>query len=183
MILLFRGTGLISRAIQLQTRSPYSHAAWMCADGSVYEAWHKGGTQYSHNPFVLHGPEAVFDVFAFNALTGRERKIIEAFLKSELGQPYDFRSVARFLTRRPGGDPDAWFCSEYVAAAIEYAGRPLLNANPEQLAPGHLAWSKDLSLIAERAGWNWWSSKFQSVGSADRADDCCDKCHGSEVPA
>jgi len=38
MIALYRGKSWVSWAIRKQTRGPYSHAAWLCSDGSVYES-------------------------------------------------------------------------------------------------------------------------------------------------
>ncbi len=57
-----------------------------------------------------------------------------AFLQSQLGKPYDKLAIAAFAVGRDWRTPDAWFCSELVAAALEQSGwfpAPLSNAANE----------------------------------------------------
>lgn len=148
MILLYRGISWVSRVIQWQTRTPYSHAAWMMRDGTVIEAWHVGGVRHNANPFLCHTSGTTVDVYDFKQpLSTAEHDRIESFLLSHCGRSYDFLGVFRFLTRdncEPSNGKLKWFCSELVAEACADAGRRLLRAPSHQLSPGHLAWSTEL---------------------------------------
>lgn len=136
MILAYQGIGWISRRIKATTRGPYSHIAWQCGDGSVIEAWGTGKgflkflatrtgplgeIRKVDSPSDQHTPGTVVDVFSFRDLEDR-RGAIEAFLHSELGQPYDYRGVLGFKTLSETSDPNAWFCSELVAEACRRSG-------------------------------------------------------------
>lgn len=44
-----------------------------------------------------------------------------AFLRSQIGKPYDTWAIISFYSKRSGRDwqaPDSWFCSELMAAAL-----------------------------------------------------------------
>lgn len=45
-----------------------------------------------------------------------------AFLRSQLGKPYDIAAIMGFLLERDWQNPNAWFCSELVAAALAACG-------------------------------------------------------------
>lgn len=156
MIALYRGRSLISRLIRWQTRSEYSHAAWVCADRSVIEAWWPHGVRHVAHPFVGHTPGTEIDLWAVSGLMEVQRLAIERFLLSQRGKPYDIRGVVRFVSRRPGGRQTRWFCSELLAAALDLAGAPLLHAAPHLLAPGHLPWSTRVFLAGSRINQREW---------------------------
>jgi len=132
-VLLYKGTSWISKAIRLQTRSQYSHAAIQLDDGSVIEAWQTGGVRQIPDAMTGHAPDTVIDVFLVN--TEYTPSVVEAFLTSQVGKDYDFTSVMRFVSRRQVRANDKWFCSELVVAAYRYAGVNLLNGNPSTLSP------------------------------------------------
>jgi hypothetical protein len=112
-ILLYRNRGFIPWLIRFQTRSVYSHAAILLPDGlTVIEAAFTGVKARRWNSNDSH----YADVFAVRGLTDWAR--VEAYLWDEIGCPYDWRSVFRFITRRDAGSKDRWFCSELVMSAI-----------------------------------------------------------------
>lgn len=162
MILLYRGTSAISRAIQFQTRSKYSHAAWALDDGSIVEAWHSGGVRHQSSPFANHTPGTEIDVYDVPSLDPAARAAIETFLFSELGSGYDFDSVLRFLLRRAASGPSAekWFCSELVHAALRHVGQPLLAAEDWEIAPGHLPWSLNAELVYKNVTQAEWAEMY-----------------------
>jgi hypothetical protein len=45
-----------------------------------------------------------------------------AFINAQLGKPYDMSAIVAFMLDRNFHDPDQWFCSELVTAALEAAG-------------------------------------------------------------
>lgn len=150
MIAAYRGTSTISRAIQWQTRSPYSHVGWLCGDGSIVEAWHKGGVRRNADLGTAHTPGTVVDLFSVRDLGTWEEMQVVMFLESTLGAKYDFGSVLRFLTRRHESPRDRakWFCSELVYAALASIGRPPLSrTEPWEVSPGLLVRSPHLLYV------------------------------------
>ena len=138
-IALYQGRGLLSRAIRFQTRSKYSHAAFLLNDGSVIEAWQPcvrhvmpcapGG--HGEPLFALskqHTPGTVVDIFQFvTPLDKFETSKLEYLAKCDIGTPYDYKSIVRFLTRERGdGSKRKLFCSEQVFSRCAQVGRLLL---------------------------------------------------------
>lgn len=160
MIALYRGKSMISKAIRWQTRSDYSHAAWVCPDFSVIEAWWPHGVRHVADPFLLHTEDTEIDLWAVSGLTAQQEREVERFLRLQLGKRYDMRGVFQFLSRRPCPQNERWFCSELVAAALDLAGAPLLHAAPHLLAPGHLPWSTRMHLVAARIDEAAWFERF-----------------------
>lgn len=143
MIALYRGKSIVSKLIRWQTRSEYSHAAWLCEDGSVYEAWNSG-FERNLNLGKAHLPGTVIDLFDIDGLTPEKRRVIEAYFDGELGAPYDYWGVLKFLSRRDAPSDDRWFCSEVVTSGLYRAGLHIFNpgfAPPWKVYPGELAFS------------------------------------------
>jgi hypothetical protein len=47
-------------------------------------------------------------------------QVFYKFLTDQIGKPYDKRAIMGFIAGRDWREPDAWFCSELIAAALEY---------------------------------------------------------------
>jgi len=143
-ILLYRGTSAIDRLIQWQTRSPYSHAAIWMPNASVIES--ANGIGVRHRMACVD--DATADVFTVPGATAAHWMRAIDFCTAEIGCKYDWIGIARFITRKPGGDPDRWFCSELVAAACRAGGFPLLaRIEPWAISPGLLAVSPLLRIL------------------------------------
>lgn len=132
-ILAYRGKSWISKAIRWQTRSKYSHIGVLLQDGTVIEAWHKGGVRRIPRFSVGHKPGTPIDVFEITAPF--EEKAAQIFLERRVGSAYDFHSIFRFLTRRSAAVNDKWFCSELAECAFSAGGLELLNGRPEHHSP------------------------------------------------
>lgn len=145
-LVFYKGKGLISRLIRWQTRGQYSHVGVQLPDGTVMEAWHVGGVRHNAGLGTAHELGTEVDVFLVEHLTKTETGRVIDFMRTKLGHGYDFRSVARFLSRQDEReeDRDKWFCSELVAAAFEAAGVKLLTAPPSRISPEVLSWSPRL---------------------------------------
>lgn len=167
MILLFRGRGPVGWLIRKQTWSDYSHAAWLCRDGSVIESWYQGGVRHSPSPATVHGPKVTFDAYAVRGLGKSDIDRIELLLHERVGRGYDFFGVARFLSRVNRNNENRWFCSELIAECCELAGKPLLRAPAYRIAPGHIAWSTETRLYAKDVGMDWWAKRFAKGGDDD----------------
>ena len=143
MIALYRGISVASRLIRWYTRGPYSHAAWIDPDtGACYEAWTSGVRKeltYESN----HTPGTPVDFFATPA-TREQSLAIRQFLQDNLGKPYDWPAIFKFVTRRPeaAADQERWDCSEIILSACLSAALPLLaRVEPYKVSPSMLSWS------------------------------------------
>jgi len=166
-IALYQGTSFISRAIRWQTRSKYSHAAFLLDDGSVIEAWatpwpgrvrwvipddnSELGTRNSELSALSkqHTPGTTVHLFDFVCpLTQKENQKLEYFARQDIGTPYDYKSIIRFLTRDKGdGSKRKLFCSEQVFARCAQIGRPLLERTEAwRVPPDWIARSPHLTL-------------------------------------
>ena len=132
-ILAYQGKSLISKAIRFQTRSKYSHIAVELNDGSVIEAWHKGGVRHVKSASDGHKPGTKVDVFEIAQLF--DDVAVERFLFAQVGLKYDFKSVARFVSRRDAPADDKFFSSELAEYALAFGGLKILNGNPSEHSP------------------------------------------------
>ena len=146
MIALYRGRSWISRLIRWRTWSPYSHAAWLCRDGTVIEAW-PGGVQWVSGLLTQHKERTVVEVYEIVGLTEEQRTRIETFLVDQIGKPYDYLAILGFMLRKPLQKPSRWFCSELIFSACQSAGVNLLaRIPPWKVSPDMLALSPQLVL-------------------------------------
>lgn len=144
MIALYKGTSALSRAIRWRTWSDYSHAAWVCEDGSVIEAW-KGGVRHVADQQKQHTPGTAVDLFTV-AMTDEQKWAAQEFLIHQIGKPYDYGGILGFMTRAKSEHPEKWFCSELVFAACLSAGVELLRRIPAwKVYPGMLSLSAVLA--------------------------------------
>lgn len=164
-VLSYKGKSFISKLIEWQTRSPYSHIAMRFTEavwvkhgeaekyinaGNVIEAW-TGSVRLVDNISSQHTPFTPVDVFEFvPALTRKEESVMASFLVRQLGKPYDYVAICRFITREPVNHwvKDKWFCSELIFEAALTAGRHLLERVAAwQVSPRDLVLSPGLRLV------------------------------------
>lgn len=150
---LYKGSGLISKTICWHTRSDFSHVGIELADGSIIEAWHKGGVR--QRPSLLDGMEKTVrvDVLEFVApITQTQEEAAESFLKAQLGKKYDWRAIGGFLTRNTTAEDrrnsDRWICSELAFVACAKADRLLQERKAAwMINPDHVSMSPLLRLV------------------------------------
>lgn len=165
MIALYRGRGVISRLIQAQTAGPYSHAAWLCADGRVIEAHAGVGVVVSPTPFTRNGG-SVLDLYAVNGLTARAAEAVESWMLERVGRGYDYVAIARFLSRINRNNEERWFCSELVAEGLEAVGRPVLRREPWRISPTAMSWSMEITPMATDLTAGVWSHYWEVMSAA-----------------
>jgi hypothetical protein len=147
MLAFYQGKSLVSRLIRWFTWSRYSHVAWLCRDGSVIEAWHRGGVQRHQSLAEVHTPGTRVEIFKVLTHEGHELNnlqlgAIEQFLAKQIGNRYDFWGILGFLTRARMEAHNAWFCSELVFAALRSVGvLPLERVAACKVTPGLLSFS------------------------------------------
>lgn len=112
-ILAYKGTSFWpSKLIEWFNRSEYSHVSIRDDDGSEYEAW-PPKFQHVKKWGSNHTKGTVVDIFETKIpLTEEEKMALRVWLESQIGKPYDWRGVFRFLSRTNRGDEGELFCSE-----------------------------------------------------------------------
>lgn len=153
-VVLFRGSGPMSRAIRWLTRSPYSHAALVFRfEERVYCLEAVGsGVRLALISEVLSRYHGGIDLFDVPRATEGQRRAALGFAFQQLGRLYDRRGLWRFLIaivtgrRRRVREDRAWFCSELVAAAYRRQGLALVPDSSAYTSPADLALSPELSL-------------------------------------
>lgn len=147
-VLGYQGKSWVSKAIRFQTRSDYSHVALEMDDGRVYEAWHIGGVRLLPSFRDGHHPGTPVDVF--HPILHTDENAVRPFLDAQVGKKYDFKSVARFLTRRDAPEDGKWFCSELVMVAFNKLEMPLLHTPPWSASPRDVCISPLLTRVSRR---------------------------------
>lgn len=118
---LYRGSGLISSLIKFQTRSDYSHACFVI-DDFIFESKEFIGVQK-----VKVNNSGDYDEFNLE-ISQQQKKDLLTFLYAQLGKPYDYTMVIRFVTRQQEqrASSGRWYCSELIVAALNKVGLRLL---------------------------------------------------------
>lgn len=74
------------------------------------------------------------------AVTSEKEAAFTAFLKEQLGKPYDHTAIWGFAAGRDWRQDDSWFCSELQTAALEIAGiLPVVCTPTNKVTPATLA--------------------------------------------
>jgi hypothetical protein len=139
-IVMFKGTGLVSRIIKWRTKSVYSHAgvvAWWNERLIVLEAVGKGVVARPIS-YALHHYKGGFDYYRLKAeypVTANKRKQMVVFAQRQLGKEYATWEVVKFffrllfnlkMTKRDSPKPPGkFFCSQYVSAIYREGGLDL----------------------------------------------------------
>jgi hypothetical protein len=171
LVALHRGEGFIARAIQWQTRSGYSHASVLLeAAELVIEAREFQGVRIVPWAEVMASGERV-DLFRVAGLTEEQEIAVREFLWDQIGKPYDYTMVARFISRRQEERTSSgkWFCSELVFAAFAQAGVKLLERiEPWAVSPGMLSLSPLLEMKNEEPKFGLQRMKKGEMGNVQR---------------
>ena len=135
-ILLFTGGDFISWIVKWQSRSHYSHAALRIpGTNRVIESYPGKGVR--ERELTAKDWEKIH-AYEVTGMTAEQWAEAVEFCQSQLGMPYDWRSVFKFMTRTPARENGKWFCSELVFRAIERTYIRLLQMTAEYVNPGHL---------------------------------------------
>jgi uncharacterized protein YycO len=149
---LYKSKGIIGTLIRWQTRGEYSHAALHLDDMTAIEAWHRGGVQ--RGPIGhLHKKGTVIDVYDIAPLFVED--LVRDWAQAQVGKPYDFIMVARFMSRRgeSSRSKKKLFCSELVFNALQQGGLSLFKktsgweVSPDLLKRSpHLSYSHSITV-------------------------------------
>ena len=108
--------------------------------GNVIEAWQRGGVALHEDISTVHNSGTVVDVFEFkDELKETEFQAMAAFMVRQIGKPYAWSYVLRFVSRREPASrwsKAAWFCSEVAFEMALTGSRVLLDRIPAyQVSP------------------------------------------------
>jgi uncharacterized protein YycO len=144
IVLQFVATStLTADVIRWYSHGSYSHVDAVMPDGSLL------GSQGS----VFAGIPAGVQVRPANYTAFSKRTVVivpapysveqafYAFLKAQVGKPYDTTAIAGFAVGRDWREDDSWMCSELQSAALERAGyfSHTLCAPTNKITPDDLA--------------------------------------------
>lgn len=146
-VALFTGGDPIAKVVRWQTRSPYSHAAFLLPCGTrVIESYPGVGVRIRH---LSREDWDHIDLYEVEKLTLDLSRQVLAFCERERGKGYDWRSVLRFVSRTSAKENGRWFCSELVFAALQHVRIDLLaRIEAHNVSPGMLGLSHRLKPLA-----------------------------------
>jgi hypothetical protein len=114
---------LSSEVIRLFGHSPFSHVDAILSGGSLLGARDEENMGVPAGVRIRPAGYAKFAITKVVILptTPECAAAFYAFLQSQLGKPYDETAILAFVIDRDWRNPDSWFCSEIIAAALEHA--------------------------------------------------------------
>lgn len=115
--------------------SSWSHCGVLMPDATVIEAAAFHGV--IRRPFddVARGASQ----FAMRSIEVPDDDAAYAFAASQIGKPYDWVGAFGLALHREWDEPDAWYCSEYLEAAVVAGGRRRFINQPRRITP-QLSW-------------------------------------------
>jgi hypothetical protein len=112
-----------SVAIRAFSHGPYSHVDAVLPDGNLLGARSDQIGDVPAGVQVRKPGYADFSALRHVVLptTVDCEAAFYAFLQTQTGKPYDHSAILGFALDRDWREPDSWFCSELIAAALEKA--------------------------------------------------------------
>lgn len=97
-----------------------THVEALMPDGTLLGAHAEGGVQA--RPRDYDKGKFSQEMFLSIPATPAETESFHQFMREQVGKPYDFLGIAGLALARDWQNPDAWFCSELVAAGLSHCG-------------------------------------------------------------
>lgn len=97
-----------------------SHTEALMPDGTLLGAHYDGGVQA--RPRDYDKGKYTKDIIVTIPTPQEMADKFHAFLRSQIGKPYDVEAIVAFVAQRDWRKSDSWICSELQAAALEAAG-------------------------------------------------------------
>jgi uncharacterized protein YycO len=116
--------------------SNWSHCAILTDAGTVIEAAAFHGVIERWKAEFLQGIKP--DGYAIREIPVPDEVEAISFARSQKGKPYDWNGVIGLALRRDTWqDDDAWFCSEFVEAALAAGGHKRFTNDARRVTPQH----------------------------------------------
>lgn len=126
--------GIFPALIKFWSWAPVSHIEFVFDDGYL-GADFPGGVQLK--PFNYASPKKIW----YGAVNCSDEisKQVEAFARSKIGEPYSLLGIIGFVIKHDFNKKGSFFCSDFVLAAFESAGYPLLDLEElDRVTPGDI---------------------------------------------
>lgn len=122
MILRFvTGNDWISNAIRVGEHDGWpTHTEALMPEGGYLGAHLSGGVMI--RPIGYDDGSRTRELLITIDASKDQNDKFHAFLKAQIGKPYDKAAIAGLALNRNWRTPDSWFCSELMAAALEECG-------------------------------------------------------------
>lgn len=114
-----------SWAIREFTRCAYSHVDVVADNGMALCSYEQPVTMDGQTiPAGVYWRPNGYGVFSAQLTltvpcTQAQQDTFWTFMEAQIGKPYDWIGILGILSSRDWRQPDSWFCSELVAAALE----------------------------------------------------------------
>lgn len=116
------GDDMLSRTIEWFSAGQLSHVDAVLPRGRLLGARllgpHGRGVQIRPPGYEPFARRIVVTVPA----SAQQAATFHAWLRQQIGKPYDWRAIAGFFIARDWREEDSWFCSELIARGLEIAG-------------------------------------------------------------
>jgi hypothetical protein len=116
--------GITSSLIEWFSHGRFSHVDAVMPDGRLLGSQ---GHAIGAVPAGVQIRPANYETFAARQVvtltaTPEQEAAFWAFVKAQIGKPYDTTAIAGFVAGRNWREDDSWMCSELQSAALEAAG-------------------------------------------------------------
>lgn len=126
-VAFYKGTrpklqGVFNRLVRWWTNGPYSHVEIVLGisqDNKGMICWSSSGEDGGVRCKVINLHPDRWDIVDIGDIFPNHKKI-ESFFDFIKGSPYDTKGILGFIWRAEDGEEKSWFCSECVAAALEF---------------------------------------------------------------
>lgn len=145
-LLFTRQPTIWSHAIRHAQRSPYSHVTLLLPDGGYDARFWRGVARYPLST-IWAWLESECSGYTVGIVQDADHERAHRFCRSQVGKPYDWKAVLGIGLHRDWRDDAAWFCSELVAAALEYAGIEPVAKDASRVTPDDLLRSPVLTIV------------------------------------
>jgi len=140
LLLFTTNDTLLGRAIRLLTFSEYSHVS-LCFDRYTLGASARNGVHFESRKELLDkSTKHVFAVVKADPVRAQK------FALDQIGKSYDWGALLAWFFRARWRSNEKWFCSELVAAALDYGGTSVVRKDLYRVTPQDLIQSPLLTL-------------------------------------
>lgn len=129
---------IVSTVIRFGTWSEYSHVDFITSSGKAIGCWPDDGVQYH---------DRTADRVQFAEIEVNSAARVEEFILAQLGKEYDWSAIFGMFVRRDWNNPDKWFCSELIAAALLYDNIVIAKKESNRITPQDLLESPLVKLV------------------------------------
>jgi hypothetical protein len=104
------------------TFGPYSHSEFLFSNGECFSATPVGNAGVRLAPAASVLTDLSKWDFLELPINAEQESNLRTWCNGEVGCPYDWNDVFRFILKFLPEDPNAWFCSEICLAGLQQVG-------------------------------------------------------------